>query len=789
MKYADQQPGLLRLNQDWRFYEGALNKMPEDRHGAVRGLFGKANIDWGPIAPDLDEADWERVDLPHDANVRLDFTEKDEVGNFHGGKKRGPVWYRKHFLLTEADHDRQLLLEFEGMSRNAEIYVNGIFLYENRSGYHPFTIDITDVATFPDDQGREALTGGLQPGENVIAVAIDPTDGEGWWYEGVGIYRSVWLIRKNTLHIAEDGVFVKPGPQWTEVSVEVENTGYEPRSGELRVYLVDADLQEITGSERRVTVGGNGVETIRVSLDPGPVEVWSPEHPVLYRCICELHSEAGVADYRKVYYGYRTIRFEADTGFYLNDVPMKLRGFCIHQDHTGIGVAVPYAIKEYRLQLLKQIGANAIRTAHHTDPEIQEIADRIGLMVMEESRSLRASEETFAHARSMARKARNHPSVILYSLFNEEPLQGTETGARMARRLREVIRREDDTRPFTAAMNAGFLNKEGAAQWLDVIGINYNTVEYDKAHALWPDKPIIGSETVSAFMIRGEYETDEAQHLIADVDASSAPWGNTTRDGWKQVAERPFIGGTFVWTGLDYRGEPTPFRWPTIASLFGVLDSCGFKKGAGWLYQAFWTDKPMVHALPDLDQPIDPGTSVTFQVYTNCEEAELFLNGTSLGRKPVDPYAMASWETAYTMGTLRAVGYRDGQPVCDEIQRTPGAVAGLRMRLSKEYMTADGEDAIAVNVEAVDALGNFVPSADTLVFFETEGGAKVIGTGNGDPNSHEPDGMHYRRLFHGRCQAIIRTTDGSDVTVRVYAEGLQGDEEFIIQSEPTSYLQ
>ena len=769
MKHFDQQPGLFALRNGWKFYEGALVRAPKDRHEACHGLYGKTNMTWGPTSMEYDDSAWLPVDVPHDSLVHHDFTDESDIGVFHGGKVRGPVWYRLHFLLDEADRDKQILLEFEGVSREATVYVNGVCLYVSRSGYHPFTVDLTDVARFGQ--------------ENVLVVEIDPSEEEGWWYEGCGIYRSVWLIKKEKVHIAEQGLFVRPeleDGQWiVRTSVEVENTTYHPERVEVRVYQYDPEGNEIADAARKLEVEAGETGIVTTLAYPEDVQLWDTDHPTLYRCTAELRAEGQILDYRKEWFGFRTLRFDAETGFYLNGVAQKIKGFCIHQDHTGVGVAVPYAIKEYRLRCLKEIGATAIRTAHHTDPEIQEIADHIGLMVMEESRSFRTDPDTLKNIRDMARRARNHPSVIFYSLFNEEPLQGNEYGVRIARRMRQVISREDDSRPFTGANNSGFLEPEGTAPLMDVIGVNYNTVQYDAVHEAFPEIPIVGSETVSAFAVRGTYETNEERHLCADLDEARAPWGNTVRDGWKQVNERPYIAGTFVWTGLDYRGEPTPYRWPTIASLFGALDSCGFKKNAAYLYKAFWTKEPFVHALPDLDQPIDTGTPTEFRIYTNCKEAELFLNGRSLGRKAVDPYEMASWTAPYELGTLRAVGYDGDTMLCDEIQRTPGAVARIRLTLHKTILAADGSDAIAVTAEAIDAMGNFVPSADTLVFFETEGGARVIGTGNGDPNSHEPDGLHYRRLFHGRCQAILQNTDGADALVRMYAEGLEGDEEFI----------
>lgn len=774
MKYFDQQPGLYSLQKGWRFREAALSDIPEENGHHTIYSYAKGDGARGPAGCIYDDADWEEIQLPHDWVTQKDFDKSALTGANHGYKERGHGWYRLHFALNPEDRGKQILLEFEGMSRDARIYINGSHVYTNLSGYHPFSIDITDMAIF-DIRG------------NVLAIEIDASTWEGWWYEGAGIYRNAWLIKKNKLHIEYDGVYVHPeqtSDGWiTTVEADIANSLAGTEQAAVQVRLLNPEGQVISTASQDLSLDGYHNTTVTFRLPADTVRLWDLDTPIRYRCEVSILQNNQVVDYLKVYYGYRTLRFDPDTGFYLNDRNIKLKGFCNHQDHAGVGVAVPYAIKEYRVGLLKELGANAYRCAHNTDPEIQEICDRLGMLVMEENRSFRTSEEVLRQLRGMVRKARNHPSVAMYSVFNEEPLQGTEQGARLAARLRAEIRKLDASRPVLGAFNGGYLEEAGASGVLDVTGMNYNTSLYDAFHEKYPDRPLVGSETVSAFMVRGEYETDASRNTIASYDDDCAPWGNTVRDGWKQVAERPFVAGTFVWTGFDYRGEPTPYTWPSVATFFGTYDSCGFPKDCCYLYKAFWKDEPLLHLLPDWDRPLDTGTPVKVMAFTNCDEAEIFINGKSQGRKACDPYDQVSWEVPYEMGTLSAKGYRNGELAAEDQQVTPGVMTAIRLTASKDTMAYDGQDAIAINAEAIDAFGNFVPSADTLIFFETEGGAEIIGVGNGDPNSHEPDAIYYRHMFHGRCQAIIRNCDGADVTVKAYAQHMDGDQVFITTYE------
>ena len=763
MKHLQNQPGIYCLNEGWRFMEDNSSVLPDSGNRSAIYDFAKGGAAGGPAGPMFDDSHWEQVHLPHDWVAKKNFDEK-ECLNF-AYKNRGEGWYRLKFKLEEADREKQILLEFEGMSRDAEIYINGMLMKRNFSGYNSFPVDITDMAHF-----------GIVP--NVLAVHIDASKWEGWWYEGAGIYRHVWLVKKSPVHIAYNGTWVKPqkreGDRWSiELETCLENSFEFDSDVTVRTTIAAPDKASVAAAETASEVKGFGTSSVKQILEVENPGLWSLQSPQLYEALTEVVCGGQVVDYLRTPFGFRTIQMDADTGFWLNGENIKLKGFCNHQDHAGVGVAVPYAIKEYRIQLLKSIGANAYRCAHNPDPEILEICDRMGMLVMNENRTFSSEATNLLEIKELVRNSRNHPSVILYSVFNEEPLQGTGKGRRIAGRLQAAVKSMDDTRPVLGAFNGGFMEEGGAATILDVTGINYAVGSYDAFHAKYPHTPALGSETASAFMVRGEYETDMEKHVISNFDDRKADWGSTVRDAWEAINERHFMAGAFVWTGFDYGGEPTPFQWPSVSTFFGTFDRCGFRKDACYLYEAFWKQESIVHLLPHWTLQVEPGTPVYVMAFTNCQEVELILNGKVLFRKQCDKYRQVSFEVPYEPGVLKAVGYRDGKRVAEDKQVTAKNVGSLKLEVSKKSMTADGRDAVAVNVYAVDKYGILVPDADNLISFQVEGGGKILGVGNGNPNSHEPEIASYRRLFHGCAQVIVGNAGEEDVKVTAYGEGIE----------------
>ena len=786
MKYKNEQLGLYDLNYGWRFQEEKEGR--EQTSSSHKEVYNSTKAGMGEREKSLnfDDSDWEEIQLPHDWVTRKEFTQEADYDA--GYKKRGKAWYRRKFCLAREDETKQLLLSFEGMTSDSYLYLNGQLLYRNHSGYHGFCVDITDMANF-----------GLEP--NMLSIEVDASKREGWWYEGAGIYRQVWLLKKDKIHVTQNGCFVRTIQgadlsHWTlEPEIELENKNDARAEVQVQWKITGPDGGLVAENQKTCLLEAGETGFVRDAVNIDHAVLWDLGEPNLYQMQVTVgkadsentETENQVLDQTEIHFGIRSVVFDANTGFWLNGRNMKLKGFCNHQDHPGVGVAVPYGVKEYRVKKLLELGSNAYRCAHNTDPEILEICDRMGMLVMEENRIFNSSEENLMALRNLVRVSRNHPSVILYSMFNEEPLQGTSKGRKIAQRMKDTIRRLDDTRLVTGAMNGGYLEADGAVAVLDVVGINYNPAVYDKFHELFPDKPVLGSETCSAYSVRGESVTDYEKNTVDNFDENPAQWGNNVREGWQMVAERPFVAGTFVWTGFDYRGEPTPFTWPSVASFFGTLDSCGFKKDACYLYEAFWKEEPMVHIVCNWDTSLEEKDGDNKQsssaaerkvmIISNCEEVELYRNGELVAQKAVELFQQTYVTVPFEAGVLKACGYRGGVCVAEEEKRTASTAVAIQLSLSKKQLRNDMQDAILVNVSLVDEAGNLVIYEDKKVKFLVTGGAEVIGVGNGDPNSHEPDVSTERRTFHGRAQAVVRNTGCEEVHVVVTAESQKAEDE------------
>ncbi|HKM21130.1 MAG TPA: beta-galactosidase GalA [Lachnospiraceae bacterium] len=766
MKKYNEQPGLFCLNRGWRFSEQDYSVLPASRtHDEIYG-YSKGGAQRGPAEAGFDDSDWEEVELPHDWVVKHSST-PDGSPNM-GYKERGIGWYRMRFGLEEEDRNKQILLEFEGMSMDAEIFVNGMLMKRNHSGYNSFCVDMTDMAHFG-------------PIPNTLAVRIQASAWEGWWYEGAGIYRNVWLLKKAAVHVAYHGVFACPkkaeGDLWLlSVRTEVENSFEYEKDVEVCHIVTDEDGKVIAEASQKVRIPGFSTVTNEQQLTVLHPYIWDVETPYLYQVKTGIVYENEEKDYLCSKVGFRTISWDANTGFWLNGENIKLKGFCNHQDHAGVGVAVPYNLKEFRLKKLKELGANAYRLAHNPDPEILDLCDQMGLLVMEENRTFSSAEDNLEQVKGIVRIARNHPCVVMYSIFNEEPLQGTGKGRRMAGRLQAAVKEMDTTRPVLGAFNGGYLEEDGAATIVDGVGINYNPARYDDFHEKFPQIPLIGSETSSAFMVRGEYETKLEEHVIDNYDSECAPWGNGAREAWEYVATRPFVAGTFVWTGFDYRGEPTPFEWPSVATFFGIYDSCGFEKDACYLYRAFWTKEPMVHLVSPWCDGKAVGHPIKVMVFTNCERVQLWENGKLIEEKEVNPYEQVEFTVTKEQGKLKAIGIINGAEVAVDRQVTAGNKAELRLYAEQLYqqgkaVRSGGHDVVIIRAEIVDEAGNIVPDADDMIKFDVVNGT-VIGVGNGDPNSQEPDAAPYRKAFHGLAQAIVKPTGNEDICITARVNGL-----------------
>ncbi|MBX3738791.1 MAG: DUF4982 domain-containing protein [Candidatus Didemnitutus sp.] len=744
-----------------------------------------------PVAfsqPDFDDRAWRSLDLPHDWAVELPFNPK-ALRN-HGYKDMGAGvgaqnswealemgqsaqalggvtgntigWYRRSFDLPVSDRDSALWVEFDGVYRNCLVWLNGRCLGRNVSGYSSFKFDLAPFAHFG--------------GRNTLVVRVDASRTEGWFYEGAGIYRHAWLVKTPPLHVAHWGTFVSTTlASDGSATVRAETTLRNDSAHATRAVLVSRVLDsagrtvaEATSSDFALAAGAE--TTLAPQLTVAAPQLWSPESPHLYRLVSEVRpidepsAAMSAPDLHETIFGIRTIRFDPEQGFLLNGKKYVIRGFGVHQDHAGVGAAVPDAVQEFRIRRLKEMGANTYRTAHHPhSPAILEACDRLGLLVVDENRRFDDTPETLSQVERLVRRDRNHPSVVLWSLGNEEfrdRMQGEPWGEPIARRIQALVQRLDPTRQTMMPMNADW--GKGFSHIVDVMGFNYLKLgDVDKFHADYPHIPAISSEESSAASTRGIYVEDRVRAYVTAYADKVPPWGSRHEQWLPYFEARPWVAGVLLWAAFDWRGEQWPYDWPAINCQFGVMDTCGFAKDSFYFLQAWWSGRDVLHLLPHWNWAVRDKEPIAVRAYTNADEVELFLNEQSLGRKPVPRGGYAEWPVVYQAGTLRAEGYRVGQLISSAKIETTGPSAEITLTPDRATLRADGEDCAIVTVSARDRDGRFVPTASDAIEFELAGPGRIIGVGNGDPSCHEPDKGSRRSLFNGYAQVIVQTTKAS----------------------------
>ena len=751
----------LSFDRGWLFHQGDI-PFPEVKGHQASYLGAKAGAASGAAAQAFDDTGWREVDLPHDWASESSIDKDANLAQ--GFRKRGFAWYRRHFQIDAADRGQHLELQFDGVSTHCTVWVNGTVVHRNWCGYTSFSVDITPLVKYGDEF-------------NTVVVRVDAEAQEGWWYEGAGIYRHTWLVKRSPLHILTDGVSAQPvrsnDGKWSiPAEVNLANSGGKNAKSTVEVTLLDPEGKPVGTASQSAEVAALGEATTKLTLPVKNPRLWSVDSPTMYSVKTVVKDGDRVLDETVTPCGFRTLRFDAATGFYLNDKPLKIQGVCVHQDHAGVGVAMPDSMWEFRVRKLKEMGVNAIRCSHHPPAaELLHVCDRLGMLVMDEVRNFNTSPEYIRQLEWMVRRDRNHPCVFMWSVFNEEPFQATEVGYEMTRRLVAAVKRLDNTRPVTAAMSYGFFTPLNVSHAVDVMGFNYHQKDYDAFHKLHPELPILSSEDTSAFITRGEYESNMEKQTADSRDTYAARWGATHRDAWKAIATRPFIAGGFVWTGFDYAGEPTPFEWPSASSSFGIMDLCGFPKSAFYIHQAQWRkDKDVLELIPHWNWLGREGQVIQVMALSNADSVELFLNGKSLGEKPVDPFEMAHWDVVYEPGELLAVGKKNGHDVSRKLVQTTGDAVALELAPDRGAIAGDGEDAMPVTVRAIDAKGREVPTAMNPVKFSLQGSADIIGLGNGDPRCHEPQKGDRRSLFNGLAQVILQSREGGTGTITLRAE-------------------
>ena len=776
----------IRLDKGWKFAFGHAADPAKD-FGCGTEYFNyltKASSihNEGPYTAKFDDAAWQEVQIPHDWVTTLPYAL--EASHSHGYKTVGwkypetsVGWYRKTIVIPNDDLGKRLMLRFDGIFRNARVWFNGFYMGTDPSGYVTQVYDITPYIKYGD--------------ENLICVRADASLEEGWFYEGAGIYRDVWLEKMAEVSVAPFGTFVradlqkKPGAAVLMVRTEVTNSGLETQHYTVDIRLLDAEGREVVYGKDNYPSNlkakdTKGQECMLIVKEP---HLWSPDDPYLYQVEHIVKVDDKVTDVYTTTIGIRDIRFDAEQGFLLNGKPLKLKGVNMHQDHAGVGTAIPDALQAWRIRQLKAFGCNAYRASHNPmTPALLDICDREGILVIDENRLMGINEEHLRLLERMIKRDRNHPSIILWSDGNEEwGLENTIQGTRLAEAMREYTKLFDPTRPSTVANAGGTELIKG----LDVVGFNYIVQnDVDNRKAANPSWKIVGTEETSGCGTRGWYfnSPDYPGRMVSmNRDTTHHHVENVIERGWQFYAERPWAAGLFYWTGFDYRGEPNPLKYPAHDSEFGILDYCGFPKDEAYYLKSWWTDEPTLHIFPHWNLQGHEGEEIDLWAYSNCDEVELIVNGKKLGRQPMPKNGHLKWRAVYQPGRVVAYGYKNGKRIMTQTIETTKPACQTMLKADHTELTADGRDVAVITVEVQDKKGRVVPDACPVLTFTLEGEGRILGAGNGDPmfpGQDHPSDANCREFtipaFNGLAQVLIQSTPTpSALVLRCQGNGLK----------------
>ncbi len=768
---------------------------------------------------DFDDRSWRQLNLPHDWGIEGPF--KQEYPG-ETGKLRwwGVGWYRKHFSVSPKDKGKQFYLDIDGAMAYATVWLNGKFVGGWPYGYASFELDLTPYIAFGSD--------------NVIAIRLDNPPDSSRWYPGGGIYRNVWLVKTAPVHVSHWGTYVTTADLSQSSATVNLKTSLDNNSASSVNLIVRTQVYELSNGQKAskpvsssapidMTIAAGASDTGTMTMRVNNPKLWNLEKPNLYAAVTTVERNGKPVDAYETVFGIRTIKFDVDKGFFLNGEHLRLNGVCDHHDLGPLGSAINTRALERQLEILKEMGVNAIRTSHNPPaPELLELCDRMGILVMDEAFDAwrRAKKKNDYHLlfddwhekdlRAQIRRDRNHPSVILWSIGNEIGEQRNAEGHRISDALKRIVHEEDLTRPVTAAANNTEAGYNGFQKTVDVFGYNYKPAEYGKFRQSNPSIPLFASETASTVSSRGEYffpisddkSLGRADFQVSSYDLYAPSWAWPPGAEFKGLDEFPFTAGEFVWTGFDYLGEPTPYggdsttllnftdaadqtrhlqelkesgkiKVPARSSYFGIVDLCGFKKDRFYIYQARWRpDLPMAHILPHWNWPERVGQITPVHVYTSGDEAELFLNGQSLGRKKRGQYEYRlRWDDVkYEPGELKVVAYKNGKRWAEDVMKTTGPASKLIMKADHAAIKADGEDLSFVTVTVADKSGLLVPRSHNRIHFALTGSGEIVAVDNGDPTNLDSFQGKETNAFNGLCLVILRTKAGKAGKIRLTAQ-------------------
>lgn len=737
----------INFNKGWSFtLQNSLDEF---------NVFGFAKYSDASGAPSrfYDYSNWETVDLPHDWALSLEKTH--EANTFSGAYPNTPYhrftrekhsnletvysigWYRKQFPFLPEWAGKRVFIEFEGVFRDACVWVNGVYLDRHNSGYTSFAIELTDH-----------LIAGV---DNSIAVRVDCEQVEGWWYEGAGIYRNVHLLVGEPTYFKYNQTVIRTALDGSiDASAVLVNDTADTVEKIVFWRVIDTGGREVAQGEGTVSVDAYSDAPISAQLKIDEPHLWSVDTPYLYRLEVQTDGEM-----EAVRFGIRTVEFDPDRGFILNGFPVKVRGACVHQDFGGVGVALTDNLQYYKIRRLKEMGVNAYRCSHNApSPVLLDACDELGMLVMDETRTFGTSPEAIRQLTDLIERDRNHPCVFIWSLGNEEfSVQNEAWSFRLMEKMTRIAKSLDPTRPVTYGGNNGdnFTGANGASE---VRGINYirngaNGDWLEEYHRNHPTQPIIGTEECSCVLSRGGAVNDLGRGLLDATGSVTMPWGETPKGWVKYTEERDYFAGNFMWTGFDYRGEPNPFYYENCISSFGIIDLCGMEKPPFYYYKAWWTDEPVLKLAPHWNHA--DGETVTVAVFTNCDEITLFLNGKKLETRRVERFDAPLFKVGFERGVLSVEGKRNGVVIRDELV-TSGATDSVECVPVLE--AADGDEVAIYEINAYDAHGNFCPTASDEILVEIENG-QIVGVGNGDPS----DMSYERKPVEESIKSVMHLND------------------------------